>query len=162
MLFRSRVDDALNATRAAMAEGVVAGGGVTLLRARECLKELAGSAEGDRAIGINLVYDALSAPTWQISANAGADGDEVIGIILSSDDENYGYNARTGEYVDMVEAGILDPAKVTRNALQSAGSIAGMVLTTETLIADDPEQKKDPPAMPDMGGGMGGMGGMGF
>ena len=159
---KARVDDALNATRAAMAEGVVAGGGVTLLRARECLKELAGSAEGDRAIGINLVYDALSAPTWQISANAGADGDEVIGIILSSDDENYGYNARTGEYVDMVEAGILDPAKVTRNALQSAGSIAGMVLTTETLIADDPEQKKDPPAMPDMGGGMGGMGGMGF
>ena len=153
---KARVDDALNATRAAMAEGVVAGGGVTLLRARECLKELAGSAEGDRAIGINLVYDALSAPTWQISANAGADGDEVIGIILSSDDENYGYNARTGEYVDMVEAGILDPAKVTRNALQSAGSIAGMVLTTETLIADDPEQKKDPPAMPDMGGGMGG------
>ena len=80
----------------------------------------------------------------------------------SSDDENYGYNARTGEYVDMIGAGILDPAKVTRNALQSAGSIAGMVLTTETLIADDPEQKEDTPAMPDMGGGMGGMGGMGF
>jgi chaperonin GroEL len=159
---KARVDDALNATRAAMAEGVVAGGGVTLLRARECLKELAGSAEGDRAIGINLVYDALSAPTRQISANAGADGEEVIATILSSDDENYGYNARTGEYVDMVKAGILDPAKVTRNALQSAGSIAGMVLTTETLIADDPDQKKDPPAMPDMGGGMGGMGGMGF
>ena len=159
---KARVDDALNATRAARAEGGVAGGGVTLLRSRECLKDLASSAKGDRAVGINLVYEALEAPTRQISENAGADGDAVIAKILSSDDENYGYNARTGEYVDMIGAGILDPAKVTRNALQSAGSIAGMVLPTETLIADDPEQKEDTPAMPDMGGGMGGMGGMGF
>ena len=159
---KARVDDALNATRAAMAEGVVAGGGVTLLRAREVLKDLAASSEGDRAIGINLVYDALAAPTRQISANAGADGDEVISKILENDDENYGYNARSGEYVDMIESGILDPAKVTRNALESAGSIAGLVLTTETLIADDPELKEAAPAMPDMGGGMGGMGGMGF
>jgi chaperonin GroEL len=159
---KARVDDALNATRAAMAEGVVAGGGVTLLRAREILKEIAESAEGDRAIGINLVYDALASPTRQISANAGADGDDVISNILSNDDDNYGYNARSGEYVNMVESGILDPAKVTRNALESAGSIAGLVLTTETLIADDPDQKEDTPAMPDMGGGMGGMGGMGF
>ena len=158
---KARVDDALNATRAAMAEGVVAGGGVTLLRAREVLKGLAESADGDRAIGINLVYEALAAPTRQISANAGADGDDVISKILANDDENYGYNARTGEY-NMVETGILDPAKVTRNALESAGSIAGLVLTTETLIADDPEQKEAAPAMPDMGGGMGGMGGMGF
>ena len=159
---KARVDDALNATRAAMAEGVVAGGGVTLLRAREVLKDLAASSEGDRAIGINLVYDALAAPTRQISANAGADGDEVISKILENDDENFGYNARSGEYVDMIESGILDPAKVTRNALESAGSIAGLVLTTETLIADDPEMKEAAPAMPDMGGGMGGMGGMGF
>ena len=159
---KARVDDALNATRAAMAEGVVAGGGVTLLRAREVLKGLAESADGDRAIGINLVYEALAAPTRQISANAGADGDDVISKILANDDENFGYNARTGEYVNMVETGILDPAKVTRNALESAGSIAGLVLTTETLIADDPEQKEAAPAMPDMGGGMGGMGGMGF
>jgi len=159
---KARVDDALNATRAAMAEGVVAGGGVTLLRAREVLKDLAASSEGDRAIGINLVYDALAAPTRQISANAGADGDEVISKILKNDEENFGYNARTGEYVDMIESGILDPAKVTRNALESAGSIAGLVLTTETLIADDPELKEAAPAMPDMGGGMGGMGGMGF
>ena len=159
---KARVDDALNATRAAMAEGVVAGGGVTLLRAREVLKDLAESSEGDRAIGINLVYDALAAPTRQISANAGADGDEVISKILENDDENFGYNARSGEYVDMIESGILDPAKVTRNALESAGSIAGLVLTTETLIADDPELKEAAPAMPDMGGGMGGMGGMGF
>ena len=159
---KARVDDALNATRAAMAEGVVAGGGVTLLRARDVLKDLAASSEGDRAIGINLVYDALAAPTRQISANAGADGDEVISKILESDEENFGYNARTGEYVDMIESGILDPAKVTRNALESAGSIAGLVLTTETLIADDPELKEAAPAMPDMGGGMGGMGGMGF
>ena len=159
---KARVDDALNATRAAMAEGVVAGGGVTLLRAREALKDLAASSEGDRAIGINLVYDALAAPTRQISANAGADGDEVISKILENDDENFGYNARSGEYVDMIESGILDPAKVTRNALESAGSIAGLVLTTETLIADDPELKEAAPAMPDMGGGMGGMGGMGF
>ena len=159
---KARVDDALNATRAAMAEGVVAGGGVTLLRAREVLKDLAASSEGDRAIGINLVYDARAAPTRQISANAGADGDEVISKILENDDENFGYNARSGEYVDMIESGILDPAKVTRNALESAGSIAGLVLTTETLIADDPELKEAAPAMPDMGGGMGGMGGMGF
>ena len=159
---KARVDDALNATRAAMAEGVVAGGGVTLLRAREVLKDLAASSEGDRAIGINLVYDALAAPTRQISANAGADGDKVISKILENDEENFGYNARTGEYVDMIESGILDPAKVTRNALESAGSIAGLVLTTETLIADDPELKEAAPAMPDMGGGMGGMGGMGF
>jgi len=159
---KARVDDALNATRAAMAEGVVAGGGVTLLRAREALKELAGSADGDRAIGINLVYDALAAPTRQISKNAGADGDKVIEKILSNEEEDFGYNARTGEYVNMVDSGILDPAKVTRNALESAGSIAGLVLTTETLIADDPEHKQDAPAMPDMGGGMGGMGGMGF
>ena len=159
---KARVDDALNATRAAMAEGVVAGGGVTLLRAREVLKDLAAASEGDRAIGINLVYDALAAPTRQISANAGADGDEVISKILENDEENFGYNARTGEYVDMIEHGILDPAKVTRNALESAGSIAGLVLTTETLIADDPELKEAAPAMPDMGGGMGGMGGMGF
>ena len=159
---KARVDDALNATRAAMAEGVVAGGGVTLLRAREVLKDLAASSEGDRAIGINLVYDALAAPTRQISANAGADGDEVISKILENDDENFGYNARSGEYVDMIESGILDPAKVTRNALESAGSIAGLVLTTETLIADDPELKEAAPAMPDMGGGMGGMGGRGF
>jgi len=159
---KARVDDALNATRAAMAEGVVAGGGVTLLRAREVLKDLAAASEGDRAIGINLVYDALAAPTRQISANAGADGDEVISKILENDDENFGYNARSGEYVDMIESGILDPAKVTRNALESAGSIAGLVLTTETLIADDPELKEAAPAMPDMGGGMGGMGGMGF
>ncbi len=159
---KARVDDALNATRAAMAEGVVAGGGVTLLRARENLKELASSADGDRAIGINLVYDALAAPTRQISQNAGADGDKVIEEILSNEEEDFGYNARTGEYVNMVDSGILDPAKVTRNALESAGSIAGLVLTTETLIADDPEHKQDAPAMPDMGGGMGGMGGMGF
>jgi len=159
---KARVDDALNATRAAMAEGVVPGGGVTLLRAREALRDLVESAEGDRKIGINLVFNALESPTRQIAENAGAEGDSVIKEILSSDDVNYGYNARTGEYVDMTDAGILDPAKVTRNALQSAGSIAGMVLTTETLIADDPDQKQDPPAMPDMGGGMGGMGGMGF
>ena len=159
---KARVDDALNATRAAMAEGVVAGGGVTLLRTREALKPLSDAADGDRAIGISLVYDALASPTWQISQNAGADGDEVIKRVLEEDDVNFGFNARTGEYVDMMEAGILDPAKVTRNALQSAGSIAGLVLTTETLIADDPEQKEDAPAMPDMGGGMGGMGGMGF
>ena len=159
---KARVDDALNATRAAMAEGVVAGGGVTLLRARQVLKDLAESSDGDRAIGINLVYDALAAPTRQISANAGADGDEVISKILENEDENFGYNARSGEYVNMVDSGILDPAKVTRNALESAGSIAGLVLTTETLIADDPELKEAAPAMPDMGGGMGGMGGMGF
>ena len=109
---KARVDDALNATRAAMAEGVVAGGGVTLLRTREALKPLSDAADGDRAIGISLVYDALASPTWQISQNAGADGDEVIKRIMAEDDDNFGFNARTGEYVDLMGAGILDPAKV--------------------------------------------------
>ncbi|MCH2348861.1 MAG: hypothetical protein MK233_02930, partial [Candidatus Poseidoniales archaeon] len=105
--------------------------------------------------------DALSAPLTQIAENAGVDGAEVVTTVLASDDPNFGFNARTNDYVDMLEAGIIDPVKVTRNALQAAGSIAGLVLTTETLIADDPEHKDSGGGMPDMGG-MGGMGGMGF
>ena len=158
---KARVDDALSATRAAMAEGVIAGGGVPLLRARSILTELEANAEGDRAVGIRLVHDALSAPLIQIAENAGVDGAEVVTTVLASDDPNFGFNARTNDYVDMLEAGIIDPVKVTRNALQAAGSIAGLVLTTETLIADDPEHKDSDGGMPDMGG-MGGMGGMGF
>ncbi len=156
---KARVDDALSATRAAMAEGVISGGGVPLLRARSVLAELEAKAEGDRAVGIRLVHDALSAPLTQIADNAGVDGAEVVTTVLASDNPNYGFNARTKDYVDMLEAGIIDPVKVTRNALQAAGSIAGLVLTTETLIADDPEHKEDSDGgMPDMGG----MGGMGF
>ncbi len=158
---KARVDDALSATRAAMAEGVIAGGGVPLLRARSILTELESNSEGDRAVGIRLVHDALSAPLIQIAENAGVDGAEVVTTVLASDDPNFGFNARTNDYVDMLEAGIIDPVKVTRNALQAAGSIAGLVLTTETLIADDPEHKDSDGGMPDMGG-MGGMGGMGF
>jgi chaperonin GroEL len=156
---KARVDDALSATRAAMAEGVISGGGVPLLRARSVLAELEAKAEGDRAVGIRLVHDALSAPLTQIADNAGVDGAEVVTTVLASDNPNFGFNARTKDYVDMLEAGIIDPVKVTRNALQAAGSIAGLVLTTETLIADDPEHKEDSDGgMPDMGG----MGGMGF
>ena len=157
---KARVDDALNATRAAMAEGVVVGGGVALLRARSVLDELKLSSSGDRAIGVGAVYDALSAPLRQISENAGQEGSVVVNNILSNDSPSYGYNARTNEYVDMLQAGVIDPVKVTRNALQSAGSIGGLVLTTETLVADEPKPDSGP-EMPDMGG-MGGMGGMGF
>ena len=150
---KARVDDALNATRAAMAEGVVVGGGVALLRARSVLDELKLSSSGDRAIGVGAVYDALSAPLRQISENAGQEGSVVVNNILSNDSPSYGYNARTNEYVDMLQAGVIDPVKVTRNALQSAGSIGGLVLTTETLVADEPKPDSGP-EMPDMGGMM--------
>ena len=124
---KARVDDALNATRAAMAEGVVVGGGVALLRARSVLDDLKSNNSGDRAIGISAVYDALSAPVRQISDNAGQEASVVVNTIISNDSASFGYNARTNEYVDF-EAGVIDPVKVTRNALQSAGSIAGLVL----------------------------------
>ena len=156
---KARVDDALNATRAAMAEGVVVGGGVALLRARDALSGLMETSSGDRSIGIQAVYDALSAPLRQISENAGEEPSVVVSKVLENKSESFGYNARNKEYVDLLKQGVIDPVKVTRNALQSAGSIAGLVLTTETLVADEP--KPDTTAGgPDMAG-MGGMGGMG-
>ena len=151
---KDRVDDALHATRAAVEEGVVAGGGVALLRARSALVELKGdNAEQDA--GIKIVLRAIEEPLRQIVQNAGDEPSVVVNEVLKGTG-NYGYNAGTGEYGDMLEMGVLDPAKVTRSALQHAASIASLILTTDAMVAEIPEDK---PAMPDMCG-MGGMGGM--
>ena len=155
---KGRVDDALNATRAAMAEGVVAGGGVALLRASESLEKLAGKLSDEESVGVKIVRDALAIPSRQIADNAGEDGSVVVSKIREGKG-NFGFNARTNTYEDLMKAGVVDPVKVTRNAIQAAGSIAGLVLTTETLVCDIPEENSGMPAMPDMGG-MGGMGGM--
>ena len=151
---KDRVDDALHATRAAVEEGVVAGGGVALVRAASALDGLTG-ANDDQNVGINILRRAIEAPLRQIVANAGDEPSVVINAVKNGEG-NYGYNAATGEYGDMLEMGILDPAKVTRSALEHAASVAGLMLTTECMITEIPEEK---PAMPDMGG-MGGMGGM--
>jgi chaperonin GroEL len=156
---KARVDDALNATRAAMAEGVVTGGGVALLRASESLDKLAGKLSDEESVGVKIVRDALAIPARQIAENAGEDGSVVVSKIREGKG-NFGFNARTNTYEDLMKAGVVDPVKVTRNAIQAAGSIAGLVLTTETLVSDIPEEGGGAmPAMPDMGG-MGGMGGM--
>jgi chaperonin GroEL len=152
---KGRVDDALNATRAAMAEGVVAGGGVALLRASESLEKLAGELSDEESVGVKIVRDALAIPSRQIADNAGEDGSVVVSKIREGKG-NFGFNARTNTYEDLMKAGVIDPVKVTRNAIQAAGSIAGLILTTETLICDIPEENSGMPAMPDMGG-MGGM-----
>ncbi len=153
---KDRVDDALNATRAAVEEGIVPGGGTALLRASRFID--AKGANDDEAAGIDIVRAALQYPVRQISDNAGVEGAVVVGNIISENKANYGYDAQNDTYVDMVEAGIIDPVKVVRTALLDAASVAGLILTTEAAIVDAP--KKDAaPAMPDMGG-MGGMGGM--
>jgi chaperonin GroEL len=151
---KDRVDDALHATRAAVEEGVVAGGGVALVRAASALEGITG-ANDDQNVGINILRRAIEAPLRQIVANAGDEPSVVINAVKNGEG-NFGYNAATGEYGDMLEMGILDPAKVTRSALEHAASVAALMLTTECMITDIPEDK---PAMPDMGG-MGGMGGM--
>ena len=153
---KDRVDDALHATRAAVEEGVVAGGGVALLRARAALKSVE-TANADQEAGVKIVLRAIEAPLRQIVANAGGEPSVVVNKVLEGKD-NFGYNAGSDTYGDMIQMGVLDPAKVTRSALQHAASIAGLMLTTECMIADIPEDK--PAAMPDVGG-MGGMGGMG-
>jgi chaperonin GroEL len=153
---KARVDDALHATRAAVEEGVVAGGGVALVRALSNIGDLVGDNE-DQNVGIALALRAMEAPLRQIVKNAG-DEDSVVLNEVKKGAGNFGYNAATGEYLDMVEAGIIDPAKVTRTALQAASSVAGLMITTEAMIADKPSEG-GAPAMPDMGG-MGGMGGM--
>jgi len=157
---KDRVDDALNATRAAVEEGIVPGGGVALLRALEAIESLRAGNE-DQKVGINIVRRALQAPLRQIAENAGEDGAVVVGKILDKKEYNFGYNAATGEYGNLVKEGVIDPAKVVRTALQDAASVAGLLITTEAMVAEIP--KKAAPAMPggDMGG-MGGMGGMGF
>ncbi|MEO3998177.1 chaperonin GroEL [Mesorhizobium sp. CAU 1732] len=158
---KDRVDDALNATRAAVEEGIVAGGGVALLRASLAIK--ATGVNPDQQAGINIVRRALQAPARQIATNAGAEASIVAGKILDNKGVTFGYNAQTGEYGDMIAMGIVDPMKVVRTALQDAASVAGLLVTTEAMIAEAP--KKDsgggmPGGMP--GGGMGGMGGMDF
>jgi chaperonin GroEL len=147
---KDRVDDALHATRAAVEEGVVAGGGVALLYAVNALKSVKVEND-DQKVGVDIVHRALEAPVRQISANAGFDGAVVAGKLLDQKDTSYGFNAQTGKYVDLVKAGIIDPTKVVRTALQDAASVAGLLITTEAMVAEKPE-KKDPAPMPDMGG----------
>jgi chaperonin GroEL len=156
---KDRVDDALHATRAAVEEGIVPGGGVALLRAVKALEQLKTDNE-DQKVGIAIVRKALQAPARQIFTNAGEDGSVVAGKILENNKYTFGYNAQSGEYGDLVAEGVVDPTKVVRCALQDAASIAGLLITTEAMVADKP--KKDAPAMPMGGGGMGGMGGMDF
>jgi chaperonin GroEL len=158
---KHRIEDALSATRAAIEEGVVAGGGTALLRARGAVQKVIDSLEDDQQTGARAVYTALAAPARQIAVNAGLEGAVVVEAV-ERETGTSGFNAATGEYVDLVKAGVIDPAKVTRAALQNAASIAAMVLTTECLVADKPEE--EPAGMPGGGdmGGMGGMGGMGF
>ncbi len=158
---KDRVDDALHATRAAVEEGVVAGGGTALLYAIKALDGLEG-ANDDQSKGVDIIRRALQSPVRQISENAGLDGAVVAGKLLEQNDVNYGFDAQNEEYTDLVAKGIIDPTKVVRSALQDAASIAGLMITTEAMVAEVPEDK---PAMPAGGGGMpdmGGMGGMGF
>ena len=150
-----RIEDALAATRAAVEEGIVAGGGTSFIVATSCVKELTESLSGDEKTGASIVLRAIEEPVKQICANAGVEGAVVVEKIKSSK-EGIGYNALTDEYVDMMKAGIVDPAKVTRSALQNAASVASMVLTTESIVADKPKEEAAAPAAP-MGGGMGGM-----
>ena len=156
---KDRVDDALNATRAAADEGIVPGGGVALLKASKVLDGLKGD-NADQNAGVNIVRRALQAPIRQISENSGVEGSIVVGKVLESAKAEFGFNAQTEEYGDLVEMGVIDPAKVVRSALASAGSVAGIMITTEAAIADAPK-KASAGGAPDMGG-MGGMGGMDF
>ncbi|HEV8028195.1 MAG TPA: chaperonin GroEL [Stellaceae bacterium] len=151
---KDRVDDAMHATRAAVEEGIVPGGGVALLLATKALGKLKPEND-DQKVGIDIVRRALQAPVRQIAENAGVDGSIVVGKLLESTTANYGFDAQTGQYVDMLKAGIIDPTKVVRTALQDAASVAGLLVTTEAMVAEKPEKKA--PAMPPGGGGMGDM-----
>src|SRR6516225_734399 len=154
---KDRVDDALNATRAAVEEGILPGGGVPLLRAAKSLERVK-AENADQKTGIEIVRKAITQPARQIAINSGDDGSVVVGKILEKDQYNYGYDARSGEYGNLVSKGIIDPTKVVRTALQDAASVAGLLITTEAMVAELP--KKQPPPMPPGGGG--GMGGMDF
>ena len=151
---KDRVDDAVHATRAAVEEGVIAGGGVALLYATRALKGLKPDND-DQKVGVDIVRQAINQPARQIAENAGAEGSVIAGKLLEAKDTNYGFDAQTNEFKDMVKAGIIDPTKVVRTALQDAASVAGLLITTEAMVAEKPE-KKAPPAMPP-GGGMGDM-----
>ncbi len=150
-----RIEDALNATKAAVQEGIVPGGGIALISTMKVLKAYIDTLAGDEKTGAEIVYKAVQAPLRQIALNAGLDGAVILNEVLKADKPTYGFNALTNEYTDMVESGIIDPTKVTRSALENAASVAGVFLTTESVIADE---KTEAPAMP--AGGMGGMGGM--
>ena len=154
---KARVEDALHSTRAAVEEGVVAGGGVALVRALASLDKLKGDND-DQNVGINIARKAFQAPLRQIVTNAGEEASVIISKVMEGKGA-FGFNAANGEYGDMIEMGILDPAKVTRTALQAAGSVAGMMITTEAMVTELPKDEAAAPAMPDMGG-MGGMPGM--
>ncbi|MCX7338396.1 MAG: chaperonin GroEL [Alphaproteobacteria bacterium] len=156
---KDRVEDAMHATRAAIEEGIVPGGGVALVRSLKVLENLKG-ANGDQEVGIRIVRQALTVPCRQIAINAGADGSIVVGKITDSSDYNYGYDAQSNTYVDLLKSGIIDPTKVVRYALQDAASIASLLITTEAMIAEKPEPKSA--SAGGMGGGMGGMGGMDY
>jgi len=149
---KDRVDDAMHATRAAVEEGILPGGGVALLRAAECLKKIR-TQNDDQKTGVEIVRKALSTPARQIALNAGEDGSVIVGKILDKDQYSYGFDAQNGEYVNMLTKGIIDPAKVVRQALQGAASVAGLLVTTEAMVAEVPKKQSAAPAMPP-GGGM--------
>ncbi len=156
---KDRVDDAMHATRAAVEEGILPGGGVALLRASEVLKKVR-TWNDDQKTGVEIVRKALSWPARQIAINSGEDGSIIVGKILEKDQYSYGFDAQNGEYVNLVTKGIIDPTKVVRAALQNAASIAGLLITTEAMVAERPKKESGAPGMP--GGGMGGMGGMDY
>ena len=148
---KDRVDDAMHATRAAVEEGILPGGGVALLRASEGLKKVR-TQNDDQKTGVEIVRKALSWPARQIAINSGEDGSVVVGKILEKEAYGYGFDAQTGEYGDLVKKGIIDPTKVVRSALQNAGSIAGLLITTEAMVAEMPKKQSAAPAMPPGGG----------
>ena len=155
---KDRVDDAMHATRAAVEEGIVAGGGVALINSIAALDALE-VEDDDQRVGVNIVRKAIQSPVRQIADNSGEDGSVIAGKIMENDDANWGFNAQSGEFEDLVKAGIIDPTKVVRAALQDAASVAGLLVTTEAMVAEKPEKKAagGPP-----GGGMPDMGGMDF
>ena len=157
---KDRVDDAMHATRAAVEEGIVAGGGVALVKSTSALDALK-PANRDQEVGIGIVRRAIQAPARNIAENAGAEGSVIVAKLMETADENFGYDAKNNEFTDLVKAGVIDPTKVVRSSLQNAASVAGLLITTEAMVADRAEPKDAMPAAPDMGG-MGGMGGMGF
>ncbi|HXV85780.1 MAG TPA: TCP-1/cpn60 chaperonin family protein, partial [Gemmatimonadales bacterium] len=151
---KARVEDALHATRAAVEEGIVPGGGVALLRAQSALSKLK-VQDADEQVGLDIVRRALEEPLRIIASNAGAEGSIVVEKVRTAKEKNFGYNAQTDDYEDLVEAGVIDPTKVTRSALQNAASVASLLLTTECVVVEKKEEEKAPPAPG--GGGMGGM-----
>ena len=147
-----RIEDALNATRAAVEEGIVAGGGTAYVVASKAAQKTADALEGDAKTGAQIIVAALKAPIAQIAANAGVEGAVVLNEIAKSDDVNYGYDAASDKFCNMLESGIVDPTKVCRSALENAASVSAIVLTTESLVADLPEKTAPVPPTPDMGG----------